>query len=180
MSMLSAAVWCRDWRWLRERPCWSRKDRGGRTRPPLASHEEVSALKLATALHAALEAGQHGEALRSLFNQDATTVEHPNQLRASGAVLGVEEMLAGSVAGASLLQWQKFDIHQIVENGAEVVLRVTWTGSVRAAVGQFKAGQVLRAHMVQFIRTRNGRIHQIETYDCYEPFEPPSNPSAPV
>jgi ketosteroid isomerase-like protein len=140
--------------------------------PP--AHESLPSVELATSLHAALEAGLHGEDLRSLFTEDATTIEHPNQLRAKGAVLGVEEMLAGSVAGANLLEWQKFEVHQVVEHGLEVVLRVTWTGCVRSAVGPFHAGQVLRAHMVQFVRTRQSRIHQIETYDCYEPFESPA------
>jgi hypothetical protein len=32
------------------------------------------------------------------------------------------------------------------------------------------AGQQLRAHIAQFVSTRDGRISKIETYDCYEPF----------
>lgn len=140
-----------------------------------SGHESMTPLGLASALHAALQAGLHGEDLRRYFTEDATTLEHPNQLRASGATLDVEGMLAGSIAGASLLEWQKFEVHQVVELEREVVLRVTWTGCVRSAVGPFRTGQVIRAQMVQFVRTRQGRIHQIETYDCYEPFQSPAS-----
>jgi ketosteroid isomerase-like protein len=62
-------------------------------------------------------------------------------------------------------------VHQAIESGDEVVLRLTWTGEVRKAAGPFAKGQTLRAHIVQSIRTRDGRIAEIETYDCYEPFE---------
>lgn len=126
--------------------------------------------ELATALHAALMAGQHGEDIRHLFTDDAVTIEHPNALQPRGGRRHLTEMLAGSTAGARLLERQEFDVHQTVEAGDEVVLRLTWTGELNEAVGPFAAGQQLRAHIVQFIRTTGGRISEIETFDCYEPF----------
>lgn len=118
---------------------------------------------------AAVAAGRHGGDLRVFFTEDATVIEHPNTLKPRGAVMALEEMLAGSSVGAKLLQWQRFDVQQAVEHGNEVIIRVTWTGKVAVAAGSFEAGQELRAHLAQFIRTRQGRIQQIETYDCFEP-----------
>lgn len=132
----------------------------------------MSALELAQSLHEALESGRHGEDLRPLFADDAVTIEHPNLLKPTGARMQLEEMLAGSSAGAELMARQRYDIHQAVENDDEVVLRLTWTGVVARDVGPFIKGQELRAHIVQFIRSRHGRIREIETYDCFEPFHP--------
>lgn len=136
----------------------------------------MSALELARCLHEALESGRHGEDLRPLFADDAVTIEHPNLLKPKGARMQLEEMLAGSSAGAELLEWQRYDIHQAVEQEDEVVLRLTWTGMVARDAGPFTKGQELRAHIVQFIRTRDGRIREIETYDCFEPVQAPATP----
>jgi ketosteroid isomerase-like protein len=78
-------------------------------------------------------------------------------------------MLAGSSVGAKRLQWQRFDVQQVVEHGNEVIIRVTRTGKVAAPAGSFEAGQDVRAHLAQLIRTRHGRNQQIETYDCFDP-----------
>ena len=85
-------------------------------------------------------AGRHGEEIRHLFTDDAVTVEHPNALKPRGATMGLEEMLAGSTAGARLLTRQAFEVHQVVENGDEVVVRLTWAGQVREAAGPFAGG----------------------------------------
>jgi ketosteroid isomerase-like protein len=125
--------------------------------------------ELASALHQALMAGRHGEDIRHLFTDNAVTID-PNALQPHGGRKHLEEMLAGSTTGANLLKRQEYEVHQAVESGDEVVLRLTWTGRVREAAGPFAARQQLRAHIVQFIRTHEGRIREIETYDCYEPF----------
>lgn len=127
-------------------------------------------LESARALHAALEAGLHGEALRPLFTEDAQTVEHPNLVKPRGGKSSLEEMLAASSAGAGLLTSQRYDVHSALELEDSVVLRLTWTGVVARAVGPFRAGQVLTAHIAQFVKVRDSRVSFIETFDCYEPF----------
>jgi ketosteroid isomerase-like protein len=57
-----------------------------------------------------------------------------------------------------------------VEHGSTAILRLTWTAVVARNIGPFREGQVLTAHIAQFIETRDGRIASIETFDCYEPF----------
>lgn len=129
-----------------------------------------SPVAVARALHEALESGASGEALRMLFTSDAVTVEHPNVLKPHGATTELAGMLANSSAGAQLLAQQRYDLVDAVAHGDLAILRLVWTGTIARDVGPFRAGQTLRAHIAQFISTREGRISRIETYDCYEPF----------
>ena len=82
----------------------------------------------------------------------------------------LEQMLAASQAGAKLLAQQTYTVRHELEQGNLAILRLTWTGVIRSAVGPFREGQQLTAHIAQFIETRDGRIASIETFDCYEPF----------
>jgi ketosteroid isomerase-like protein len=125
---------------------------------------------IARALHDALEAGVHGDDLRQLFTHDAVTIEHPNRIKPEGARTPLEQMIAGSTAGATLLASQRYAVHDAREIGDLAILRLTWTGVVAADVGPFAAGQEITAHIAQFVETRDGQIAKIETYDCYEPF----------
>ncbi|MFC5791270.1 nuclear transport factor 2 family protein [Agromyces tardus] len=125
----------------------------------------------ARALHAALEAGLHGDRLAELFTADATTTERPNAINPRGGTIGLAEILRGSTAGAGLLARQRYDVHDAFAHGDLAVIRLTWTGEIAADRGPFRAGQVLTAHIAQFVRVRDGRIASIETYDCYEPFD---------
>jgi ketosteroid isomerase-like protein len=129
-----------------------------------------SPLTIARALHHALEAGKSGAELRALFTDDAQTIEHPNKIKPAGAVSALAQMLAASQAGAQLLARQTYDVQHELEHGNLAVCRLTWTGVIRRSVGPFREGQVLQAHIAQFIATREGRISSIETFDCYEPF----------
>ena len=127
-------------------------------------------IQIARALHRALEAGKSGAELRALFTDDAKTIEHPNLIKPAGGVATLERMLAASATGAELLAQQSFTAHHEFEQGNSAVLRLTWTGVIRRSVGPFREGQKLKAHIAQFIETRDGRIASIETFDCYEPF----------
>jgi pimeloyl-ACP methyl ester carboxylesterase len=130
-----------------------------------------SPISIARSLHAALEAGKHGEELRPFFTADAVTIEHPNALKAAGATTDLEKMLSASAVGAAILAKQSYDVHSTIEQGSLAILRLTWTGEIARDVGPFRKGQVLTAHIAQFIETRDGRVARIETYDCYEPFD---------
>jgi ketosteroid isomerase-like protein len=129
-----------------------------------------SPIAIARALHAALEAGKHGEALRPYFTSDAMTIERPNALKVAGAAMGLEETLRASMAGAANIAKQSYEVHSAVEQDSLAILRLTWTGEIARDIGPFQKGQVLKAHIAQFIETRDGRVARIETYDCYEPF----------
>jgi hypothetical protein len=130
----------------------------------------ASPIAIARALYTALEAGQHGEALRVLFTDDALTLEHPNLIKPRGGTAELAQMLAASSAGAGLLAKQSYDVHSALELGSLAIMRLTWTGVIARDAGPFCAGQQLTAKIAQFIETRDGRVAAIETYDCYQPF----------
>ena len=126
---------------------------------------------IARRLHAALEAGLHGDDLRPLFTDDASTLEHPNLVKPAGATSDLGQMLAASTAGAGLLSGQRYEVRDALESGDLAVLRIRWTGVIARDIGRFRDGQTLTAHIAQFVRTRHGRVASIETYDCYEPLD---------
>ncbi len=118
----------------------------------------------------ALAAGAAGEDLRHHLAPDVVVTEHPNAIAPAGAVRDLEEMLDASVRGAGLLAWQRYDVREIEAHGDRVIARLDWSGEVAREAGPFAAGQVLRARVAQFARVADGRIRELETYDCYEPF----------
>ena len=129
-----------------------------------------SAIEIARNLHTAIELGRVGPELEDLFTDDVTVTEYPNLIKPSGGTAGRATMLAASRAGARLLSAQRYDVHHAAADGNTAILRLTWTGTVAADAGTFRAGQRLTAHIAQFITVRDGRISAIATYDCYEPF----------
>ncbi len=135
-----------------------------------------SPISVARSLCAAIEAGKHGEQLRPFFTVDAVTIEAPNALKIAGATSTLEQMLTASTVGAGLLAKQSYDVHSMIEQGSLAILRLTWTGEIARDAGPFRKGQILTAHIAQFIETRDGRVARIETYDCYEPFEAKQTP----
>ena len=133
-----------------------------------------TSVDIARTLHRALEAGEHGEALRRHFTSDAETIEHPNAIRPTGGRLALADMLAGSSAGTRLLAAQRYDEIDAIALGDLAIIRLVWTGTIATDVGPFRAGQILTAHIAQFVSTRDGCIARIETFDCYEPFARPA------
>ncbi|PRP90434.1 SnoaL-like domain protein [Enhygromyxa salina] len=129
-----------------------------------------SPIAIARALHGAIEAGKVGEELRAHFTDDAVIVEHPNSVKPTGAEMSLDALLEAAKAGASLLARQSYDLREAMEQGDLAVLRLDWTGELARDAGPLVQGQVLRAHVAQFVHTRDGRVSRIETYDCYEPF----------
>lgn len=130
-----------------------------------------SPISVARRLYDALGAGKHGEELRPLFAADAVVVEMPNLLKPAGSRAELEDMVRARSVGASFLAWQSYEVRSAIEHGPLAVLRVTWTAEIARDVGAFRKGQKLKAHLAQFIETRDGLVAGIETYDCYEPFE---------
>lgn len=117
----------------------------------------------------AIEQGIHGPALARFLTPDARTREHPNRLAPEGRTSDRAAMLAASTAGARLLSGQRYDVLWLRRIEDTVVARLTWRGIVAADAGPLRRGHEVTAHIAQFIRVSEGRIAEIETYDCYEP-----------
>jgi hypothetical protein len=88
----------------------------------------------------------------------------------SSLPIALEQIMSNSTAGVGLLAQQRYELIDAVAHDDLAILRLLWTGTIARDVGPFRAGQQLRAHIAQFVSTRDGRISKIETYDCYEPF----------
>lgn len=127
-------------------------------------------LEILAGLHRALEDGAAGDALRVHFTDDAVIDEYPNRIKPTGGRLDLAAIVADSVRGAGLLHRQRYDVHTSYEVGDTAIVRLTWTGEVARDIGPFSGGDVLTAHIAQFVKTRAGRVARIATYDCYEPF----------
>ncbi|MDQ2697575.1 MAG: nuclear transport factor 2 family protein [Actinomycetota bacterium] len=141
----------------------------------------ADAVQLVRDFYAAVEQAAHGADLERFLAPDARTREHPNALVSEGRTRDRASMLAASAAGAGLLSRQDYDMHWVRQIDDTVVARLTWRGVVAQDAGPLRRGQELTAHIAQFVRVRDGRIVEIETYDCYEPFDrapPPAEPPA--
>lgn len=122
-------------------------------------------------LYADIEAGRSGDELRHHFTDDARTVVHPNALAPTGRTDDLAAMLTGSAQGSSLLAWQRYDVRSAVAVDDLVVTRLRWTGEVAVDAGPLRGGQRLTAEIAQFVRVEDGRVAEIETYDCYQPLD---------
>jgi ketosteroid isomerase-like protein len=131
---------------------------------------DADPLAAVRALHLALERGESGSPLQRYFTDDVETHEYPNRIKPAGAVMDLAALLRDSERGSGLLRAQRYDVQQGFSVGHTAIVRLTWTGEIAVDVGPFVAGQVLKAHIAQFVETRDGRIRSIATYDCYEPF----------
>lgn len=129
-----------------------------------------TAADIVSSFYRAIETGRHGDDLADFLAPDARTIERPNALVPSGRESDRASMLAASTAGARMLSSQRYDVRSLDELGEVVAARIAWSGVVGADAGPLRAGQRLTAHIAQFVRVRDGRICEIETFDCYEPF----------
>jgi ketosteroid isomerase-like protein len=111
-----------------------------------------------------------GEAdLRAVLHPDVRVTEHPNPVTPRGAVRDVDATVAGFRAGKALLAEQSIEVHDVLVAGDRAAVRATWTGVVGVDAGPYRKGTRLVARMGGFLRVRDGRVVEHETYDCYEP-----------
>jgi ketosteroid isomerase-like protein len=107
--------------------------------------------------------------LDALLHPDYRFVERPNALNPPGSDRNRDAALEGIKMGRTLLEFQRFDVHEHLEHGDLVVSRMTWNGRLARDVGPLKAGTSLRAHVSQHTTIRDGRVWRTESFDCYEP-----------
>lgn len=103
------------------------------------------------------------EALSAVLHPEARISEMPNAINAGGTERDVAEAREAFARGRGLLASQRYDVHEVLENGDRIAARATWHGTLAAT------GQELTAHIATFTHLRDGRIFRHATYDCYEP-----------
>jgi ketosteroid isomerase-like protein len=119
---------------------------------------------------AAVEAGVAGEELAAFYHPDAVLYVLPNALQPAGSRRSLPDILADAERGRAMLTRQMFDIATVTQSGDRLVLEMTWTGFLSAPLGMTKAGDPIRAHVVQVLEFEDGLIIRQRTYDCYQPF----------
>lgn len=134
------------------------------------SHERSGLERRARAYIAAVEGGAIGEELAAFYHPDVLQEEFPNRLNPLMMRRSLSEILEAAERGARLMTRQMYDIHTITEAGDRVVVEFGWTGYANMPVGLTRAGEPLRASIVQVLEFEDGLIIRQRTYDCFDPF----------
>lgn len=130
--------------------------------------------RLVRDLLAAIERGAPAAEVAAYWHPEAEQVELPSLLRPAGHRRGLAELLEGYRAGSGLLQHQSYEVHDVVDDGARLAVRLTWRATTAAAAGALPAGSDLVAHVAVFYEFRDGLVLRQSSYDCYEPLPVPA------
>jgi ketosteroid isomerase-like protein len=120
-------------------------------------------------LYAAISSGDTGQRLAAFFHPDAEQVEYPSLMRPQGHRRSLAEILEGSKAGAKMIRNQTFDVHDVVEQGQQAAVQLTWTATLAVDAGPLRAGSQLVSHVAAFYDFRDGLVLRQSSYDCYDP-----------
>ncbi|HVJ89727.1 MAG TPA: nuclear transport factor 2 family protein [Labilithrix sp.] len=125
---------------------------------------------LARRFIAALEAGTTGDALAAFFHDDVEQHELPNRLVAEGARRDRAALLSSAEKGQKVLRSQRYEVLNVVAEGDHVAVEMRWRGELAIPLGALKPGDTIGGQFAFFLEVREGRIHRIRNYDCYDPF----------
>ena len=118
----------------------------------------------------ALSAGAGPDQLKHFFVPDVVQEEYPNRITPNGAVRDLQALMEARTRGLALLAVEHYELTNAVAHGEQVAAEMTWTGTVRNAVGPFVPGQTLAARLGVFFEFRDGRIARQRNYDCINPW----------
>jgi ketosteroid isomerase-like protein len=108
--------------------------------------------------------GASTESLRELLHPDLRVVEHPNAIHPQGTVRDRDAVIAAYEDGKGMLSDQSFELDELLVYGDRVAVRANWRGTLAA-------GAMLEARVAAFLTVVDGRIIELETYDCYSPID---------
>ena len=130
--------------------------------------KQIEAVKKYVALVEAVSLNQ--ENAGELLHADYQQWELPNQLNRTGQKSDLADTLRRMQMAKGILSGQSYEIISTIEQGNTVVMEAIWTGHIAATVGAFQAGQQLKAFFCMIFTFKDGKIHRIKNYDCFEPF----------
>jgi ketosteroid isomerase-like protein len=108
--------------------------------------------------------GASTESLRELLHPDLRVVEHPNAIHPQGTVRDRDAVIAAYEDGKGMLSDQSFELDELLVYGDRVAVRANWRGTLAA-------GAMLEARVAAFLTVVDGRIIELDTYDCYSPID---------
>jgi ketosteroid isomerase-like protein len=130
--------------------------------------EEQANLETVRTYLAAIESGEAGALLRSIFTEDIRQIELPNRLNPSGQQSDLAGMLQRSEQGRKVLRSQHYEILSQIAQGSRVAVEAVWTGVLAVPLGTLTPGSEMKAHFAMFFEFRDGRIASQRNYDCFE------------
>jgi ketosteroid isomerase-like protein len=130
--------------------------------------EEQANLETVRTYLAAIESGEAGTLLRSIFTEDIRQIELPNSLNPSGQQSDLAGMLQRSEQGRKVLRSQHYEILSEVVQGSRVAIEAVWTGILAVPLGTLTPGSEMKAYLAMFFEFRDGRIASQRNYDCFE------------
>jgi uncharacterized protein YceH (UPF0502 family) len=137
---------------------------------PAARQPRAPNTDTAKAYLAAIGNGESFDALSRFFAEDVVQHEYPNQLVKAGATRTLPELREAAERGKNVMAAQRYVVRNAIEAGDWVALEVTWTASLKVAVGSVPVGGEMRANFGVFLQFRDGRIVKQHNYDCFDPF----------
>jgi len=118
----------------------------------------------------AIELDADEATLAAFFAPGVRQREFPNRLLEHGAERGLEQILEGSRKGRTVVQGQRYAVHDALVEGARVALELTWTAELKVPLGKLSPGSTMTAHCGVFFRVADGRIVEQHNFDCFEAF----------
>lgn len=79
-------------------------------------------------------------------------------------------MRRGAEKGSKVLLKEEYEILRSFTCQNNVILEVTWTGTLAIPMGSIPVGGQMKAHFAQFFEFEGDKIIRIRNYDCFEPF----------
>jgi ketosteroid isomerase-like protein len=71
----------------------------------------------------------------------------------------------------TILSSQSYEITSAIESGSTVAIETLWKGVMAIDAGPLKKGQEMKAFICMFFEFREGKIHRVRNYDCFEPLQ---------
>jgi ketosteroid isomerase-like protein len=107
---------------------------------------------------------------RQLLHPEYIQWELPNILNKNGQKSNLAESFKRIETAKTILTTQKYDITTVMEQGNRVVIETIWTATMAIDAGPIKKGQQMRAFISMFFDFKDGKIHRVRNYDCFDPF----------
>jgi hypothetical protein len=107
---------------------------------------------------------------KKVLHQDFRQKELPNLLNKNGQESDRTDSIRRAALGKKILSQQKMVIENYFENGAQIVVETTWSGTLAIDVGNLKAKQSIKAYFCIVCEFKDGKIYRQRNYDCFEPF----------
>lgn len=111
------------------------------------------------------------EVYGDLLHNDYQQWELPNQLNKLGQKSDIADSEKRMNIAKSILTSQHYEITSMIEQNFKVVLEAVWNGTMAIDAGHLKSGQKLTAYFCMIFDFKDGKIHRIKNYDCFELFE---------